>query len=67
VQMLEVALSRRMCCSRVCSRKCPPSYVKLAEILCKLRSRTCIAMRYAGFPEASMDIPMIRPGILRAR
>ena len=44
VQMLDVALSRRMCCSRV-----------------------CIAMRYAGLPCASMLMPMMRPGILRAR
>mmetsp|Transcript_26413 Transcript_26413/g.67197 ORF Transcript_26413/g.67197 Transcript_26413/m.67197 type:complete len:207 (+) Transcript_26413:2206-2826(+) len=42
VQMLEVALSRRMCCSRV-----------------------CIAMRSAGLPCASMDMPMMRPGIMR--
>ena len=43
VQMLDVALSRRMCCSRV-----------------------CIAMRSAGVPVASMETPMMRPGMSRA-
>jgi hypothetical protein len=42
VQMLDVALSRRMCCSRV-----------------------CIAMRSAGAPVASMETPMMRPGMRR--
>ena len=42
VQMFEVAFSRRMCCSRVCS-----------------------AMRYARWPRASTDTPMMRPGACR--
>ncbi|MNH47604.1 hypothetical protein D3C79_1109350 [compost metagenome] len=42
VQMLELAFSRRMCCSRVCS-----------------------AMRSAVLPRASLDTPMMRPGIER--
>jgi hypothetical protein len=40
--MLDVALSRLMCCSRV-----------------------CIAIRSAGSPLASIDTPMMRPGIRR--
>ena len=40
--MFDVAFSRRMCCSRVCS-----------------------AIRYAGWPLASTDTPMMRPGACR--
>jgi hypothetical protein len=43
VQMFEVALSRRMCCSRV-----------------------CMAMRSAGSFCASMEAPMMRPGMIRS-
>ena len=41
--MFEVALSRRMCCSRV-----------------------CMAMRSAGSFCASMEAPMMRPGMIRS-
>ena len=42
VHIFEVALSRLICCSRVCK-----------------------AIRNAGFPSASIDTPIIRPGIKR--
>ena len=42
VQMFDVALSRLMCCSRV-----------------------CMAMRSARLPCASIETPMMRPGMMR--